>query len=67
MSVLEIKQAITRLTKRERQELQAYLLRLKHNSPEWKRATAKRLKAMRTGNAVPAAALEARVRRGAST
>ena len=66
MSVLEIKQAITRLTKRERQELQAYLLRLKHNSPEWKRATAKRLKTMRAGDAIPAAALESRVRRGAS-
>lgn len=66
MSVLEIKQAITRLSKRERQELHAYLLRMKHNSPEWKRATAKRLKVMRAGRRVSAARLESRVTRGAA-
>ena len=66
MSVLEIKQAITRLSKRERQEVHAYLLRVKHGTPEWKRATAKRLKAMQAGRRVSATELEARLARGAA-
>ena len=44
MSILELKQAVSRLSKRERAELQAYLIRLRHNTPEWKREAAKRLK-----------------------
>ncbi|MFT3830362.1 MAG: hypothetical protein QM691_11735 [Opitutaceae bacterium] len=43
MSILELKQAVSRLKKSERQELFAYLVRLKHETPAWKRATAKRL------------------------
>lgn len=66
MSVLEIKQAITRLNKRERQELQVFLLRLKHDTPEWKRATAKRLKVMRAGKRIPVKQLESLLSRGAA-
>ena len=66
MSVLEIKQAITRLNKRERQELQVFLLRLKHDTPEWKRATAKRLKVMCAGKRIPVEQLESRLSRGAA-
>jgi len=61
MSVLELKQAVFRLKKSERLELFAYLLRLKHETPEWKRATAKRLGEMKRGKVVSAEALAARV------
>lgn len=64
MSLLELKQAAHRLTKRERQELQAYLIRLRHNTPEWKRRTARTLDAMQAGKRVSAAELEARMARG---
>jgi hypothetical protein len=64
MSLLELKQEVTRLSKRERQELHAYLIRLKHNTPEWKKATAKRIKAMQAGRRVTAEELEARIARG---
>jgi len=40
MSILGLKQAASRLSKREREELHAYLIRLRHTTPEWKRATA---------------------------
>ena len=64
MSILQLKQAVSRLSKRERVELQAYLIRLRHNTPEWKRATAKRLRAMKAGKRVSAAELESRIARG---
>lgn len=64
MSLLELKQAVTRLSKRDRQELHAYLIRLRHNTPEWKRATAKRIREMQAGKAVSAEELEARIARG---
>ncbi len=60
MSVLELKQAVSRLKKSERQELFAYLVRLKHETPEWKRATAKRRGEMKRGKVVSAEALAAR-------
>lgn len=63
MSVLELKQAVSRLKKSERQELFAYMVRLKHETPEWKRATAKRLGEMKRGKFVSAAALAALVAR----
>ena len=61
MSVLELKQAVSRLKKSERRELFACLVRLKHETPEWKRATAKRLGEMKRGKIVSAEALAARV------
>jgi hypothetical protein len=64
MSLLELKQEVSRLNRRERQELQAYLIRLRHNTPEWKKATAKRIKAMQAGRRVTAEELEVRVSRG---
>jgi hypothetical protein len=64
MSLLELKQAASRLSKREREELHAYLIRLRHNTPEWKRATAKRINAMKAGKRVSAEELEARIARG---
>lgn len=64
MSILELKQAASRLSKREREELQAYLIRLRHNTPQWKRATAKRIRAMQAGKRVSADELETRIARG---
>lgn len=64
MSILVLKQAVSQLSKREREELQAYMIRLRHNTPEWKRATAKRIRAMKTGRRVSAEELEARIARG---
>jgi hypothetical protein len=63
MSLLELKQEVSRLNKRERQELQTYLIRLRHDTPEWKKATAKRIKAMQAGHRVTAEELEARIGR----
>ena len=64
MSILELKQAVSKLTKREREELHAYLIRLRHNTPEWKRTTAKRIRSMQAGKRVSAEELEARISRG---
>ena len=61
MSVLEMKQAITRLSKREREDIHAYLVRLKHDTAEWKHATAHRIRNMSKGKAVTAEQLEARL------
>jgi len=58
MSLLELKQEVCRLSKRDRQELFAYLLRLRHETPEWRRATAKRIQTMKAGRRVSVEALE---------
>ena len=61
MSVLEIKQELSRMSKRDRQELHAYLIRLKHETPEWKKAAARRVAEMKKGRVVTAAELQARI------
>lgn len=61
MSVLELKQELSRMSKRERQELHAYLIRLKHETPEWKKAAARRVAEMKKGRVVTAAELQARI------
>ena len=47
MSLLELKQRVSRLSQRERLELQAYMTRLKQGPPAWKRATAKKIREMK--------------------
>lgn len=64
MGLLEVKQAVSLLNRRERRELSLYLLRLRQKTPEWKRATAKRIKAMQSGRGVTLEQLEARLIRG---
>ena len=64
MSVLELKQKVSRLNKKDRQELYAYLVRLRHDTPEWKKAATKRLDAMQAGRRVSAQELENRIGRG---
>ena len=61
MSVLELKQELSRMSKRDRQELHAYLIRLKHETPEWKKTAAKRVAEMKSGRVVTTAELEARI------
>jgi hypothetical protein len=61
MSILELKQRVSRLSQRERQELQLYLLRLKRETPAWKRATAKKIRDMQGGKFTTLEELETRV------
>jgi len=63
MSILELKQEISRLSKRERQEIQLYLLRLKRETPAWKRATAKKIREMQSGKFATIEELKARISR----
>src|SRR5439155_9580963 len=61
MSVLEIKQELSRMSKRDRQELQAYLIRLKHETPKWKKAAARRVAEMKKGRGLTSAELQGRI------
>ena len=49
------------MSKRDRQELQACLVRLKHETPEWKKSTSRRVAEMKKGRVVTAAELQARI------
>lgn len=64
VSVLEIKQSLSRLSARERKEVQVYLHQLKRMTPAWKKATAKKIEDVRAGKFTTLAELEARHRRG---
>jgi hypothetical protein len=64
MSLLEVKQAVSRMNKRERRELSLYLLRLRQKTPEWKRTTARQIQSMQSGRGVTLKELEARLSRG---
>jgi hypothetical protein len=64
VSVLEIKQSLSRLSARERREIQIYLHQLKRTTPAWKKATAKKIEYVRAGKFTTLAELEARHRRG---
>lgn len=44
MRILKLKQEIFRLSLRERRELNAYMIRLRHERPEWKKVTLAELK-----------------------
>jgi len=61
MSLLELKQQVSRLSQRERAELQAFMIWLKHGTPVWKRATAKKIREMKAGKFTTIEELEARV------
>lgn len=64
MSVLELKQQISKLSARERQEIQMYLLRLKRETPAWKKATARKVRDIQAGRGASIESLEARLNRG---
>jgi hypothetical protein len=46
MTLLELKQEVSRLSIRKWRELNAYMIRLRHESPEWKRKISKRMRDM---------------------
>jgi len=58
MTLLAIKNEMKRLKSRELKELQLYLIRLRHSTPEWKRSTARKIRAVQAGRYVTAEALE---------
>ena len=64
MSVIEIKQTLSRLSARERREIQIYLHQLKRTTPAWKKSTAKKIEDVKAGKFTTLAELEARHRRG---
>ena len=64
MSLLELKQQISRLSQRERAELQTYMVRLKQDTPAWRRTTAKKIREMKAGKATSIEELESRYARG---
>lgn len=61
MTLLAIKNEMKRLKSRELKELQSYLIRLRHSTPEWRRATAKKIRAVQAGRFVTAEDLEKRI------
>ena len=52
-----------RLSSRELKELNGHLIRLRHSTSEWRRATAKKIRAVQGGRYVTAESLEARIAR----
>lgn len=63
MTLLAINHEMKRLKPRELKELQSYLIRLRHSTPEWKRATAKKIRAVQAGHYVTAEEIEKRITR----
>jgi len=63
MSLFELKEAAIKLSRREREELHAFLIQLRHDTPEWKRKTAKTIRAMQAGKRISLEAIRARIAR----
>lgn len=63
MTMLELKQEISRLSIRERQELNAYMIRLRHERPEWRRMISKRMREMDAGKKLSVEELAKRLRK----
>lgn len=63
-AMLDLKQRVSRLTKSELRELNAYMIRLRHETPEWRRMISRRMKDMDAGKKVSVAELERRLTRG---
>ena len=61
MTLLQLKQEITRLSSRERRELNAYMVRLRHERPEWKKLMSRRMREMDAGKKVSIEELERRI------
>jgi hypothetical protein len=64
MTLLKLKQEVSRLSARERRELACYLIRLRHQSPAWRRMVSKRMRAMDAGRKVSLKQLQQRLARG---
>jgi hypothetical protein len=61
MTLLQLKKEISRLSLRERLELNAYMIRLRHERPEWEKMISKRMRAMDAGKKVSLQELERRL------
>lgn len=61
MTLLELKQEISRLSLRERRELNAYMIRLRHERPEWKKMISRRMREMDSGKKVTLEEVERRM------
>lgn len=61
MSLLELKQQVTRLSPPERRELNAYLVRLRNESDEGRQALAAKMAAMDSGKKVTMDEVQQRV------
>ena len=60
-AMLELKQQVSRLTKSERRELNAYMIRLRHETPEWRRMISRRMREMDAGKKITVAELKRRL------
>jgi len=61
MTMLQLKQEISRLSIRERRELNAYMIRLRHERPEWKKEISRRMREMDVGKKVSITELKRRI------
>jgi hypothetical protein len=52
MTMLELKQQVSRLSEAERRELNAFMIRLRHEKPSWRRMISRRMKAMDEGKKI---------------
>ena len=64
VSVLQIKQSLSRLSAKDQREIQVYLHQLRRRTPAWKKATAKRIADVKSGKFVTLEQLEEIHRRG---
>lgn len=62
-AMLELKQRVSRLTKGERRELNAYMIRLRHETPEWRKTVSRRMRAMDAGRKVSSVELRRHMER----
>lgn len=62
MTVLELKREASNLKPRELKELRAYLMRLSRTTPEWRKATARKLRAVTAGKFITSEQMEAKIR-----
>ena len=63
-AMLELKQRVSLLTKSQRRELNAYMIRLRHETPEWRKMTSNRMREMDAGKKISLADLQRRLTRG---
>lgn len=61
--MLQLKQSISQLTPKRRRALNAYMIRLRHETPEWKRTVSARMRAMDAGRKITLEELELRSQR----
>ncbi len=64
MTVLEIKNQMSRLKPREIKALYTHTVRLRHGTVEWEKATAWKVRAVETGRFITAEEIEERPGRG---